>query len=82
MLERTRGAEVLTSALLTRGGEALLVSGVDAGSPAVDKFVICQVPAYTEGEDALRKALNLLTALQYDKRNIICVICDGIICKE
>ncbi|KAK8079585.1 chitin synthase [Apiospora hydei] len=42
-----------------------------------DKFVICQVPAYTEGEDSLRKALDSLTALQYDnKRKLICVICD------
>ena len=45
-----------------------------------DKFVICQVPAYTEGEDSLRKALDSLTALEYDnKRKLICVICDGII---
>ncbi|KAK3306561.1 glycosyltransferase family 2 protein [Chaetomium strumarium] len=45
-----------------------------------DKFVICQVPAYTEGEDSLRKALDSLTALQYDnKRKLIVVICDGII---
>jgi chitin synthase len=45
-----------------------------------DKFVICQVPAYTEGEDSLRKALDSLTALQYDnKRKLIVVICDGVI---
>lgn len=45
-----------------------------------DKFVICQVPAYTEGEDSLRKALDSLTALQYDnKRKLIVVICDGMI---
>lgn len=45
-----------------------------------DKFVICQVPAYTEGEDSLRKALDSLTALEYDnKRKLIVVICDGII---
>lgn len=45
-----------------------------------DKFVICQVPAYTEGEDSLRKALDSLTALQYDnKRKLICVVCDGLI---
>lgn len=45
-----------------------------------DKFVICQVPAYTEGEESLRKALDSLTALQYDnKRKLICVICDGMI---
>ncbi|KAH7244641.1 chitin synthase-domain-containing protein [Fusarium solani] len=49
-------------------------------SVIADKFVICQVPAYTEGEDSLRKALDSLTALQYDnKRKLICVICDGVI---
>lgn len=48
-----------------------------------DKFVICQVPAYTEGEESLRKALDSLTALQYDnKRKLICVICDGVIIGE
>ncbi|KAI0021280.1 class V chitin synthase [Xylariomycetidae sp. FL0641] len=48
-----------------------------------DKFVICQVPAYTEGEDSLRKALDSLTALQYDnKRKLITVICDGVIVGE
>ncbi|OTB03288.1 glycosyltransferase family 2 protein [Hypoxylon sp. CI-4A] len=48
-----------------------------------DKFVICQVPAYTEGEDSLRNALDSLTALQYDnKRKLICVICDGVIVGE
>ncbi|DAA72538.1 TPA_exp: Uncharacterized protein A8136_6341 [Trichophyton benhamiae CBS 112371] len=45
-----------------------------------DKFVICQVPAYTEGEDQLRKAIDSLTALQYDnKRKLIFVVCDGMI---
>ncbi|KAK1907735.1 hypothetical protein P3342_006064 [Pyrenophora teres f. teres] len=45
-----------------------------------DKFVICQVPAYTEGEDSIRKSLDSLTALSYDnKRKLICVICDGMI---
>lgn len=45
-----------------------------------DKFVICLVPAYTEGEDALRKGLDSLTSLEYDnKRRLICVICDGMI---
>jgi len=45
-----------------------------------EKFVICQVPAYTEGEDQLRKGLDSLTALAYDnKRKLICVICDGVI---
>ncbi|KAH8155521.1 uncharacterized protein LAJ45_00531 [Morchella importuna] len=45
-----------------------------------DKFVICQIPAYTEGEDQLRKALDSLTALNYDnKRKLLCVVCDGLV---
>lgn len=45
-----------------------------------DKFVICLVPAYTEGEDSLRKGLDSLTSLQYDnKRKLIFVVCDGMI---
>ncbi|KAL8381668.1 hypothetical protein RB595_005788 [Gaeumannomyces hyphopodioides] len=60
------------------------VSALQFGSKRLpspqDKFVICQVPAYTEGEDSLRKALDSLTALEYDnKRKLICVICDGVL---
>lgn len=45
-----------------------------------EKFVICQVPVYTEGEDQIRKGLDSLTALDYDnKRKLLCVICDGMI---
>ncbi|KAF3039933.1 hypothetical protein E8E12_008119 [Didymella heteroderae] len=45
-----------------------------------DKFVICHVPAYTEGEEHIRKGLDSLTALAYDnKRKLICVVCDGMI---
>ncbi|KAH0829573.1 hypothetical protein FOPE_10085 [Fonsecaea pedrosoi] len=59
---------------------AALQLGSKRRPAAQDKFVICQVPAYTEGEDHLRKSLDSLTALQYDnKRKLICVICDGMI---
>ena len=59
---------------------AALQLGSKTRPAAQDKFVICQVPAYTEGEDQLRKGLDSLTALQYDnKRKLICVICDGMI---
>ncbi|GAA5975793.1 hypothetical protein JCM10908_005282 [Rhodotorula pacifica] len=45
-----------------------------------DKFVICQVPCYTEGEDSLRACLDSLTKLKYDdKRKLLFVICDGMI---
>lgn len=48
-------------------------------NPALqDKFVICQVPCYTEDEVAIRKAVDSLTALKYDnRRKLIVVICDG-----
>ena len=59
---------------------AALQLGSKRRPAAQDKFVICQVPAYTEGEDHLRKGLDSLTALQYDnKRKLLCVICDGMI---
>ncbi|KAH6891643.1 chitin synthase 6 [Coprinopsis sp. MPI-PUGE-AT-0042] len=43
-----------------------------------DKFVLCQVPCYTEGEDSLRRTIDSLAALKYDdKRKLIFIICDG-----
>lgn len=70
---------MLCSVILLKFVSALRFSSKRRPSPQ-DKFVICQVPAYTEGEDSLRKALDSLTALQYDnKRKLICVICDGVI---
>ncbi|PNY24010.1 Chitin synthase 6 [Tolypocladium capitatum] len=70
---------MLCAVILVKFIAALRFSSKRRPSPQ-DKFVICQVPAYTEGEDSLRKALDSLTALQYDnKRKLMCVICDGVI---
>ncbi len=70
---------ILCTVILTKFLAALQLGSKRRPSPQ-DKFVICQVPAYTEGEDHLRKSLDSLTALQYDnKRKLICVICDGMI---
>ncbi|EHL02106.1 putative Chitin synthase 6 [Glarea lozoyensis 74030] len=70
---------ILCAVILTKFLAALQFGSKRRPQPQ-DKFVICQVPAYTEGEDSLRKALDSLTALQYDnKRKLICVICDGMI---
>ncbi|KAJ7117961.1 glycosyltransferase family 2 protein [Mycena crocata] len=45
-----------------------------------DKFVICQVPCYTEGDSSLRKTIDSLAQLKYDdKRKLLLVICDGMI---
>ncbi|KIW25962.1 uncharacterized protein PV07_09095 [Cladophialophora immunda] len=72
-------ALVLCAVILVKFLAALQL-GSKRRPAAQDKFVICQVPAYTEGEDHLRKSLDSLTALQYDnKRKLICVICDGMI---
>lgn len=46
----------------------------------LDKFVICQVPVYTEDEESLRRAIDSLTRTKYDdKRKLLVVICDGMI---
>ncbi|OAC98133.1 chitin synthase [Mucor lusitanicus CBS 277.49] len=45
-----------------------------------DKFVICQVPCYTEGEEELKKTIDSIAALKYDdKRKLLFIICDGMI---
>ncbi|THH29875.1 hypothetical protein EUX98_g4302 [Antrodiella citrinella] len=44
----------------------------------LDKFVLCQVPCYTEGEESLRRTIDSLAALNYDdKRKLMFLICDG-----
>ncbi len=43
-----------------------------------DKFVLCQVPCYTEGEESLRRTIDSLAGLKYDdKRKLMFIICDG-----
>jgi chitin synthase len=45
-----------------------------------DKFVICQVPCYTEDENSLKRTIDSLAQLKYDdKRKLLLVVCDGMI---
>ncbi|ORX75918.1 hypothetical protein BCR32DRAFT_284732 [Anaeromyces robustus] len=45
-----------------------------------DKFVICQVPCYTEDDDSLRKTIDSLSTMKYDdKRKLLFIIADGMI---
>ncbi|KAI8057210.1 chitin synthase-domain-containing protein [Syncephalis plumigaleata] len=45
-----------------------------------DRFVICQVPCYTEGEESLKDTIDSLAVLKYDdKRKLMFIICDGMI---
>lgn len=47
---------------------------------AQDKFVLCQVPVYTEGEDDMRLAIDSLTNLKYDNRHkLLVLLCDGMV---
>lgn len=46
----------------------------------IDKFIICQVPAYTEDEDSLRRAIDSMARMKYDdKRKLLLIVCDGMI---
>lgn len=46
----------------------------------LDKFIICQIPVYTEDEESLRRAIDSLTRTKYDdKRKLLVIICDGMI---
>ncbi|KAF8552197.1 glycosyltransferase family 2 protein [Imleria badia] len=57
---------------------AALQLGTKRFPESLDKFVLCQVPCYTEGEDSLRSTIDSLAALDYDdKRKLIFFICDG-----
>ncbi|KAI7861568.1 chitin synthase-domain-containing protein [Spinellus fusiger] len=45
-----------------------------------NKFVICQVPCYTEDEDSLKKTIDSLAVLNYDdKRKLLFIIADGMV---
>lgn len=45
-----------------------------------DKYVVCLVPAYTEGEESICKAINSLAALNYDDRQkLLFIVCDGVV---
>ncbi|KAK4041368.1 glycosyltransferase [Parachaetomium inaequale] len=46
----------------------------------LDKFVMCQIPAYTEDEDSIRRAVDSAARMRYDdKRKLLVIICDGMI---
>jgi chitin synthase len=46
----------------------------------LDKFIIATVPAYTEDEESLRRAIDSAARMRYDdKRKLLFIICDGMI---
>ena len=46
----------------------------------LEKFIICTIPAYTEDEDSLRRAIDSAARMRYDdKRKLLFIVCDGMI---
>ncbi|KAJ5899273.1 hypothetical protein N7495_004017 [Penicillium taxi] len=59
---------------------AALQFGKKALPENLDKFIICQVPAYTEDEESLRRAIDSMARMKYDdKRKLLLIVCDGMI---
>ncbi|KAL7420390.1 Chitin synthase 4 [Cryptotrichosporon argae] len=68
---------IMVSAIVVKFLAALQI-GAKRHPELLDRFVICQVPCYTEGEESLKKTIDSLAVLNYDdKRKLIFVICDG-----
>lgn len=71
---------ILICAILTFKFLAALQFGKKNLPENLDKFIICQVPVYTEDEDSLRRAMDSMARMRYDdKRKLLLVICDGMI---
>lgn len=59
---------------------AALQFGREERPDDLNKFFIAQVPAYTEDEESLRRAIDSLARTNYDdKRKLLFIICDGMI---
>jgi len=70
---------ILCSVILFKFFAALQFGGKNIPEN-LDKFIICQVPAYTEDEESLRRAIDSVARMKYDdKRKLLVVICDGMI---
>ncbi|KAI3648403.1 hypothetical protein MP228_006257 [Amoeboaphelidium protococcarum] len=68
---------ILVGILVVKFCSALMI-GSQGNPEDYDRFVICQVPCYTEGEESLRTCLDSLATLKYDdKRKLLFIIADG-----
>ncbi|KAL1917027.1 uncharacterized protein VTP21DRAFT_5225 [Calcarisporiella thermophila] len=75
---------LMASVILFKFLAALPLDGRYSGDPMTwpgqDRFVIMQVPCYTEGDESLRRTIDSLAVLKYDdKRKLLFIICDGMI---
>jgi chitin synthase len=70
---------LLVSVILVKFLAALQFGGKNMPEN-LDKFIIATVPAYTEDEESLRRAIDSAARMRYDdKRKLLFIICDGMI---
>ncbi|RKP19160.1 hypothetical protein ROZALSC1DRAFT_29208 [Rozella allomycis CSF55] len=62
------GSTALVAAIMAFKFISALQFGMKPEPEELDKFVILQVPCYTEGEESLRKTLDSLAVLRYDDK--------------
>ncbi|KAJ2302821.1 hypothetical protein IWW55_003239 [Coemansia sp. RSA 2706] len=68
---------VLMLVVLVKFLTALQFGNKSRPSPP-EKFVVCQVPCYTEDEESILKTIESLAGLDYvDKHKLLFIICDG-----
>ncbi|KAL7748812.1 hypothetical protein RI367_005725 [Sorochytrium milnesiophthora] len=71
---------VLFTIILAKFLAALQMGGGRETPEKMDKFVMIQVPCYTEGEESMTNTINSLATMKYDdKRKLMVIICDGMI---
>jgi chitin synthase len=72
-------SSVLAAVILIKFFAALQLRGTQ-NPPEHARFLICQVPCYTEDEESLRKSIDSIAVSEYDdKHKLIFVTCDGMI---
>lgn len=70
----------LCSVILFKFLAALCLTETKRPMQEYDKFIVCQVPCYTEGEESLRKTIDSVAMLKYDdKRKLLFLVADGVI---
>ncbi|KAJ2167852.1 hypothetical protein GGH15_001828 [Coemansia sp. RSA 562] len=73
------GSIALVSIIFFKFLAALQLSSRREPEPG-DRFVLMNVPCYTEGEDSLKSTIDSMAKTKYDdKRKLLFIVCDGMI---
>ncbi|KAK4121741.1 glycosyltransferase family 2 protein [Parathielavia appendiculata] len=71
---------ILLAAIIAFKFMAALQFGTKNMPENLDKFIMCQIPAYTEDEESIRRAVDSAARMRYDdKRKLLVIVCDGMI---